>query len=245
MSRRIATESIPRLKPGCEYCSLSKLCLPLAVSEDELESLENVVHPSYNLNRGEHAFRQREPFRSCYAVRSGAIKTYILTDRGEEQITGFYLPGEIIGFDSMGADNYACSAKALERSSLCEFAFDKMESLAQQLPNLQHHLFQLMSNEIKNSQTLSVQLSKHTADERIAAMLLSLSSRFSRRRLSPTELTLPMARHDIANYLGLAVETVSRVMTRFHKSGLIEAQGRNVTLKDVEGLQALSIQGAQ
>lgn len=238
MGERISTVYASALKSGCQQCSLSNLCLPLAVSESEIERLEDIVQQGRAIDRGKHVFRQHDPFRSCFAVRSGAVKTYIISDSGEEQITGFYLPGEIIGLDSMSPDGYSCSAKALERSSFCEIPFSKMEELASRIPSLQHHFFQLMSQEIKNSQNLSLLLSKNSAEERIASLLLSLSSRFSRRRLSATQLTLPMPRHDIANYLGLAVETVSRVMTRFQRQGLLESHGREVHLKDIAGLQA-------
>ncbi|WP_165857127.1 fumarate/nitrate reduction transcriptional regulator Fnr [Marinobacter sp. JSM 1782161] len=245
MGERISTLRASALKSGCQHCSLSNLCLPLAVSDTEIERLEDIVQQGRAIDRGKHVFRQRDPFRSCFAVRSGAVKTYIISGSGEEQITGFYLPGEIIGLDSMTEDGYSCSAKALERSSLCEIPFDKMEELAARIPSLQHHFFQLMSREIKNGQNLSLLLSKNSAEERIASLLLSLSSRFSRRRLSATQLSLPMPRHDIANYLGLAVETVSRVMTRFHRQGLIESHGREVSLLDIAGIQAIAHGGAQ
>ncbi|MEQ5836846.1 fumarate/nitrate reduction transcriptional regulator Fnr [Marinobacter sp. NFXS9] len=245
MGERISTLRASALKTSCQECSLSNLCLPLAVSENEIERLEDVVQQGRTIDRGKHVFRQKDPFKACYAVRSGAVKTYIIADSGEEQITGFYLPGEIIGLDSMGPEGYSCSAKALERSSFCEIPFNRLEELATRIPSLQHHFFQLMSQEIKNSHNLSLLLSKNSAEERIATLLLSLSSRFSRRRLSATNLILPMPRHDIANYLGLAVETVSRVMTRFQRQGLIDSHGREVTLQDIDGLQAVAHGGCQ
>lgn len=240
MGHPIATTR-PQLKALCHQCSLSKLCLPLAVGEDDIERLEDIIKQGRSFSRGETIFKQSEKATSCFAVRSGAIKTTIINKSGEEQVTGFYLPGEIMGLDSISGNSYACSAYALERTSVCELPIDHMEVLARKLPTLQHHFFQLMSSEIQSSQQHAMLLSKNTAEERIASLLLSLSSRFERRRLSPTRFNLPMARNDIANYLGLAVETVSRVMTRFQNQGLINAKGREVELLDVESLQEVAL----
>lgn len=223
--------------PSCNQCSLSNVCLPIAVTHDDLYRLETVVKQGKIFDRGELVFHQCDPFKSCFAVQGGAIKTYFVSADGEKQVTGFYLPGEVIALDSVDTDHYSCSAEALERSSLCEIPLNRLEELAAQIPSLQHHFFQLMSHEIQNSQQMSMLLSRKTAEERLATFLLSLSSRFCRRRLSPTQFRLPMARNDIANYLGLAVETVSRVLTRFQKQELVSFQGRNCTLVDIDGLK--------
>lgn len=232
-------------KSSCQYCSLSNLCLPLALDHSNMRKLDEVVNRDRVFNRGEQVFAQSTPFRSCYAVKSGAIKTAVITESGEEQITGFFMPGDLVGLDSMSDDTHASSAKTLERTSVCEIPVDQLEKLAQLMPELQHHMFHLMSQEIRNSHQLSVLLSKNTAEERIAALLLSLSSRFQRRKLSPTHFNLPMARNDIANFLGLAVETVSRVFTRFQNQKLIRARGRDIELIDVEALQVMALGNPQ
>jgi len=239
MSEKIAvTESSPAkgLHQSCLQCSLSNLCIPIAVNKDEIDRLEDLIKQGKTINRGDHIFKEHSPFGSLFAVRSGAIKTYSVTEDGEEQVTGFYLPGEIIGLDSTNTNAYSCSAKALERSSVCEIPFEQLETLATKIPTLQHHFFSLMSKEIQGSRQLTMLLSKNTAEERIASLLLSLSSRFKLRKLSGVSFRLPMPRNDIGNYLGLAVETVSRVFTRFQKSGLISVQGREVVLEDMDTL---------
>lgn len=224
---------------NCHVCSLGNLCLPIAVNQSDIERLEDVIKQGKVIDRGEHIFQEHSPFRSCFAVRSGSFKTYIVTEDGEEQVTGFYLPGEIIGMDSTNTEAYSCSAKALEKSSVCEIPFTQFEDLATKIPTLQHHFFQLMSKEIRESRQLSMLLSKNTAEERIASLLISLAERFKRRKLSSTHFRLPMPRNDIGNYLGLAVETVSRVFTRFQKTGLISVQGREVTLNNPDELKAM------
>ncbi len=241
MTQEIRLRQAPSaFKASCHQCSLSNLCLPLALEDNDLDRLEDIVRQGRVFDRGEHIFDQSTPFRSCFAVRSGAVKTSIVTESGEEQVTGFYLPGELIGLDSMSDNHYACTARALERTNVCEFPVDKLEELTVKLPDLQHHLYYLMSQEIRNSHQLALLLSKNTAEERIAALLLSLSSRFQRRRLSGTRFRLPMPRNDIANFLGLAVETVSRVFTRFQQQGLIKARGREVELQDLDALQKIT-----
>lgn len=228
------------LKASCHQCSLSNLCLPLAIEENDLDRLEDIVQQNRIYSRGESVFDQSAPFRSCFAVKSGSLKTSIITENGEEQVTGFFMPGELVGLDSMSGEAYACTARALERTTVCEFPMDKLEELTIKLPELQHHMYHLMSQEIQNSHQLAMLLSKNTAEERIASLLLSLSSRFRRRRLSGTNFSLPMPRNDIANFLGLAVETVSRVFTRFQNQGIIRARGREVELLDMDALQAVT-----
>ncbi|UZE96903.1 fumarate/nitrate reduction transcriptional regulator Fnr [Alkalimarinus alittae] len=239
MSEKIAAidpQPTTGINQSCLQCSLSNLCIPIAVNKDEIDRLEDLIKQGKTINRGDHIFKEHSPFKSLFAVRSGAIKTYSVTEDGEEQVTGFYLPGEIIGLDSTNTDSYSCSAKALERASVCEIPFSQLETLASKIPTLQHHFFSLMSKEIQGSRQLTMLLSKNTAEERIASLLLSLSSRFKLRKLSGTSFRLPMPRNDIGNYLGLAVETVSRVFTRFQKSGLISVQGREVVLEDIDAL---------
>jgi|TARA_R110000851_G_scaffold81767_1_gene179429 CRP/FNR family transcriptional regulator len=221
------------------------LCLPLAVEESELDRLEDIMEQGRIFNRGEHIFDQSTPYRSCFAVRSGAVKTSIVSENGEEQVTGFFMPGELVGLDSMGSEHYACTARALERSSVCEFPVNRLEELTSKMPNLQHHMYNLMSQEIQGSHQLAMLLSKNTAEERVAALLLSLSSRFQRRRMSGTNFSLPMARSDIANFLGLAVETVSRVFTRFQNQCIINARGREIELLNVEALQMVTLEVAR
>ena len=239
MVQRITAKAQNAYKPSCNQCSLSGICLPIAVNPDDLYRLEAVVDQGRIFDRGERIFNQCDPFSSCFAVQGGAVKTYFVSKEGEKQVTGFYLPGEVIALDSVNNDHYSCSAEALERSRLCEIPLDRLQDLATRIPSLQRHFFQLMSHEIQDSQQMSVLLNRKTAEQRLATFLLSLSTRFCRRRLSSTQFRLPMARSDIANYLGLAVETVSRVLTRFQKQKLVSFHGRNCTLEDMDGLQEI------
>lgn len=223
-------------KVSCNDCSLSAICLPLAVNTRELDELDQIIRRSRPLKRGEHLFRAADQFESVFAVRSGAVKTYSLSEEGEEQVTGFYLPGEILGMDGISTAHHMSSAKALETASVCEIPFTRLEDLSSRIPALQHHFFQLMSREIQADHELHLLLSKKAAEDRVAALILSISTRHQRRGLSASRFRLPMSRYDIANYLGLAVETVSRIFTRFQHQGLIKTEGREVEILDRHGL---------
>lgn len=226
------TSMIFRGHTSCGDCSLSPICLPLAVSTEELDRLDAIIKRSRPLQRGEHLFTEKSPFQAIYAIRAGAIKAYTTTEKGEEQVTGFYLPGEVIGMDGIHTDTHSCSAVALETTSVCEVPFKELESLAVQIPSLQHHFFKLMSKEIQADQQQMLLLSKKTAEERVASLLLSLSARYKRRRLSEDRFRLPMSRGEIGNYLGLAVETVSRVFSRFQQMNMLAVEGREVRVLD-------------
>ncbi len=221
---------------SCNDCSLNPICLPVAVKAQELDELDSIIKRGRPLRKGEHLFRASDPFKSIYAVRSGTVKTYSVTEDGEEQVTGFYLPGEILGIDGIGSNVHTNSAKSLETAAVCEIPFDQMEKIASTIPSLQHHFFKLMSREIQADQQLIMLLSKKSAEERIGSLLLSISARHAKRGLSATSFRLPMSRNDIGNFLGLAVETVSRVFTRLQKQGIIAVEGKEVEILNNEGL---------
>jgi CRP/FNR family transcriptional regulator len=225
---------------SCSDCRLGNICLPLVLEADEVSRLEEIVRRGRPLRKAEHLYHESDEFVSVYAVRSGAVKTYKVTADGGEQVTGFYFPGEIFGMDGIGKNSYTCSAKALETSAVCEIPFHRLEDLASQLPSMQRHFFQLMSQEITNDQQLITLLSKNTAEERIASLLMSISFRNAQRKLSKTHFRLPMSRTDIGNFLGLTVETVSRVVSRFNKQGFITVENKEITLLDLPALKKLA-----
>jgi CRP/FNR family transcriptional regulator len=225
---------------NCSNCRLSSLCLPMALESDDVDKLDNIVQRGKPLQKGEHVYQEGGAFTAVYAVRSGAVKAYRVTDDGREQVTGFYFPGEILGMDGIAKNSHACSARALETAAVCEIPFSSLEELSARMPNLQRHFFQLMSREITEDQQLITLLSKNTAEERIAALMLSISSRNARRKLSSTRFRLPMSRIDIGNYLGLTVETVSRVFSRLQKLDILEVSNKEITISDIRGLQDIA-----
>jgi len=232
--------SIEQIKIACKDCSLSRLCLPLGLESGDIDKLDQIVKRNRPLHRGDHLFRQGDQFGSLYAVKTGSIKTYSPSEDGGEQVLGFHLPGELIGLDAIEENKHHCSAKVLETTAVCEIPFDRLESLSHHLPSLQHQLFRLLSREIGHDEDMLTLLGKRNAEERLAAFLVSLSERFQKRGFSALDYNLSMSRHEIGNYLGLAVETVSRLFTRFQEEGIIKAERRHIQLLNLNKLLTIS-----
>jgi len=225
---------------NCGQCRLSGLCLPLALEDHQIVELDTIIQRGRPLQKGAHLYREQEHFHAVYAVRSGSMKAYTTGSDGIEQVTGFYFPGEILGMDGISTNHHASSSVALETTSVCEIPFHLLGDLSLRLPSMQRHFFQLMSREIIEDQQLITLLSRKPADARIAALLLSISTRHARRSLSATRFRLPMSRRDMGNYLGLTVETVSRVFSRLQRQGVLDADKREIVLRDCLALQSIA-----
>ena len=221
---------------SCGQCGLNELCLPHALTDQEVEQVDSIVKRSKPLQRGEYLYNTGEEFSAIYAVRSGSIKVFTIDDEGEEQVIGFYLPGELLGLDAIDSKVHLSTAKSMETTSICEIPFDSIEDLSATIRNLQVHMYRLLSREIRVDQELQMLLAKKSAEERISAFLMNLSLRYQQRRLSSTHFRLPMARSDIGNYLGLAVETVSRTLTRLQTTGVLMVEGKEVEILDLNAL---------
>lgn len=227
-------------KTSCTNCRLNTICLPISLHIDDIDKLNAIIQRGKPLQKGEYLYRANQSFDSVYAIRSGAVKAVALSDNGEEQVTGFYLPGEVVGLDGLADNRYSNSVIALETASICEIPFGRLEELSLQIPNLQRHFFQLMSREITQDHQIITLLSKSSAEERIAALLLSISSRNSRRQLSASAFRLPMSRTDIGNYLGLTIETVSRIFSRLQKQGVIAVDKKEIHILDLDKLRDIA-----
>jgi CRP/FNR family transcriptional regulator len=208
--------------------------------ESEVEHLDSIVQRSRPLRKAEHLFSAGHNFECVYAVRSGSLKSYTISEDGIEQITGFHLPGEIVGLDAITSGTHPSFCKALETSAVCAIPFDKLQLLASELPALQNQLFKVMSKEIREDQELLMLLNKKAADERLAAFIINLSQRFGRRGLSSLKFRLTMTRSDIGNYLGLAVETVSRLLTKFQQNEYIAVQDKEIEILNITALSGLA-----
>lgn len=228
------------LKTACQSCNLHDLCLPLGLNMGDIGKLDEIIKRSRPLQKGEHLFNSGDNFSSIFAVRSGSIKTFSESEEGDEQITGLYLPGELLGLDAIHANEHPCSAIALETTSLCEIPFGSLETLSTEIPELHHQLFRIMSKEIAADQTLLMLMAQKSAEEKLAAFLVNLSSRLKQRNFSETEFNLSMSRKDIGNYLGLTIETISRTFSRFQSDGLLSTQRKYVNIHKLDGLKELA-----
>ncbi len=220
----------------CSTCAFSQACLAEGMDKRALMDLHVLVEHVGPLRQGEHVFRQGDAFGAIAAVRAGTVKTYLVDRDGREQVLGFHLPGEVIGLNAIDGETYPCNAVALDTVMLCRFSFPKISILATRLPGLQQHLFRLMSRDIGSASLLA---GDYTADQRMAAFLVGLSRRLAARGFSPDRFQLTMARTDIANYLRLAPETVSRVLKRMQDDRVLTVDRREVELLDRNRLETL------
>ena len=218
-------------EPHCNQCSLVSLCLPSELTEKELIQVDQIISHGRTLQPGEVLFRQGDPAVSVFSLRSGSLKSVAVTDKGQEQITAFHLPGEMAGLSASEGEKYPVTTIALDTSAVCEVSFARLDNLSAHLPSLRRHFLKLMSREIRDTQQMMLLLSKKTAEQRMATFLLDLSARYRTRGYSATSFRLSMSRHDIADYLGLAVETVSRVLTRFTQADLLTVDGKQIDFK--------------
>jgi len=230
---------LSRLRVACSSCSLRELCLPVGLSDEELDRLDRLVFVRRPFRRGDHLFRLGDRFQSLYAVRSGFFKTQVLMEDGREQVTGFQMAGDLLGLDGIGSELHSCDAVALENSEVCVLPFDRLQHLSRELEALQHHLHKVMSREIVREHGVMMLLGSMRAEERLAAFLLNLSHRLAARGYSAQEFILRMTREEIGSYLGLKLETVSRLLSRFQEEELISVQQRNVRIEDPAGLRRL------
>lgn len=219
---------------------MSTLCIPVALNSNELDQLDDIIERKKPIQKGELIFKSGDELKSLFAIRSGTIKSYTITEQGEEQITGFHLAGDVVGFDGISSNSHQSFAQALETSMVCEIPFTTLDDLSATMPKLRQQIMRLMSSEIMNDQDMILLLSKKSAEERLAAFISNLATRFGNRGFSQKEFRLTMTRTDIGNYLGLTVETISRILGRFQKSELIEVNGKYITIKSFDELKELA-----
>lgn len=231
--------SIRDLKTHCQSCSMRELCLPVGLTIAEMKRVDTLIVHRTKVKKHETLYRAGEPFHALYAIRIGSLKTTVIAEDGREHVAGYHILGEIIGFDGIGTDLHGADAVALEDTEVCVLPFTSIENLARSIPALQHTLHQLMSKEITRDQGKMLLLGSMRAEERLAVFLLNLADRYRRRGYSSTEYALRMTREEIGNYLGLKLETVSRLFSKFQGEGLIQVQGRAVKLLDSVALKRI------
>lgn len=224
----------------CQDCSISQLCIPYSLNETELDRLDTIIERKKPIQKGQEIFKAGEDMKCLYAIRSGTLKSYTITEQGDEQITAFHLAGDLVGFDGISSGSHPSFAQALETAMICEIPYDTLDELSTTMPKLRQQILRLMSAEIVGDQNMILLLSKKNAEERLASFINNLSVRYSARGFSPREFRLSMTRGDVGNYLGLTVETISRLLGRFQKSGMIAVKGKYITILNEEQLAELA-----
>ncbi len=225
---------------SCESCRFQRDCLMRPDSGKRFQGGRSSSVSGCVVRRGAHIFRMGDQFDSIYMVRSGAVKTYWLAANGDQQVTGFYLPGEVFGLCSISSKCYLSSAVALDTTGVCVLPYSQIQRLCLSSDEILARLMDRLSGRIRDSEQAFIALGHKSADERMAWFLMDLSRRQAQLGLLADEINLPMTRTDMGSYLMLAVETVSRVLTRLQGKGLIEVQRNRVQIKSADRLAQLA-----
>ena len=203
------------LRVACSNCNLRELCLPLGLSLKEIERLEELVSTRKRIKRGEALYRAGDKFEALYAIRLGFLKSAVMSSDGREQVTSFHMSGDIVGLDGLAGMVYSSDLIALEDTEVCLLPYQKLLEVNQSMHAMSLHFQRLLSMEIVRQNGVMLLLGSMHAEERLAAFILNLSQRFEQRGYSRSEFVLRMTRAEIGSYLGLKLETVSRVLSRF------------------------------
>lgn len=231
----------PRLLPlACSSCNLRQLCMPPGLAQADLDRLDQLVSTRRQVNRGRSLLRPGGRFDALYAVRTGFFKTTAPRNDGSQQVTGFQMAGEMLGLDGIASGRHVCNAVALEDAIVCVLPYDRLTSIAQQVPALQHHLYRTMGRDLVHHQDVMLMLGSMRAEARLAAFLLNLVQRMKQRGFSQTELLLRMSRADIGSYLGLTIETVSRTLGKLAAAGIVQVAQRHLVITNAQALDGVA-----
>lgn len=230
--------SLARLRRSCTECSIQQLCLPAGMNGEDIGRLDLVAQRRRPLAKGETLFRAGDPLRAVYVASEGSFKTVVVNSSGEEHVLGFHLQGELFGLDAVGTGQHRCEAVALVDSRVCELPFERLAEIATKLPSLQQQLLRVIGQSSNHDHDHVDLLVRRQASERIAMFVHGLSERYRRIGRPANDFHLPMSRDEIARYLGLVLETVSRGFSRLHEDGVIEVHGRRVRILDAGALVA-------
>lgn len=239
MTRAPERRSPPPAGVRCSECGLRAMCLPHGLDSRAREAFEQCIRRRRPLQRGEMLYVAGRPAHSLYAIRSGSLKTYAVNPDGEEFVQGFYLPGEVLGLEALAGDRHDHFAVALESTVYCEIPAGALGNLVARLLPLQHQLMRVVNRQLGESRRQSLIHSRRDARLRLATFLLEIARRRACRKQSSTCFRLSMDRRDIANYLGLTLETVSRGFSRLQREGLLESRGKAVRLLRPHSLAAI------
>lgn len=226
-------------KTSCGNCSMHALCLPMGLDSAEVDKLDKVIGRQRRLKRDETLYRRNDSFRNLYAIRFGHVKTYHVNAAGDSQITGFHMAGDLLGMNAISGTHH-CDAVALEDSEVCEIPYERLEALFAEVPALLRHFHRTMSQEIMREQNVMLLLGNMRAEQRFAVFLVNLASRYAMRGYASTSMQLRMSREEIGNYLGLTIESISRLLSRFKSQGLVQVDKREITLLDLARLKSLA-----
>ena len=236
---RPTLRDVSSTKALCSTCGVQNICLPLGLDAQAMRMFDQLISTRIRLRKGDKLFGAGDRFTALYAIRSGSCKTVLMTEDGRDQVSGYYMRGEIVGTDGIGTERHDCQAIVLEDTEVCVLPFARVAEMARTNCGFQHAVHRLMARELARERNVMLMLGTMRAEQRLASFLLDLSRRYQDRGYSSVEYVLRLTREEIGSYLGLKLETVSRLFSRFHLEGLVEVQGRTIKLLDRFALKQL------
>jgi len=232
----------PRVPPASNTVSFApdhpmrSMIVPRGLTATDLDRLNSITSSTRLVKDGTTLYRENDSFRSIYFIRAGSFKTVVRHRDGPLQVTGFYFFDDALGFEGISTMHHNCEAVALEDSSVRIVPFLQLELLCRDVKAIQEHVHRMMSSEIARESALMMLLGTMTAEQRLAAFLLNISIRFKARGYSPVEFNLRMSREEIGCYLGIKLETVSRMFSEFRRKRLVDTDGKQIHILDLAGL---------
>lgn len=220
----------------CLNCFKKSQCLIKRITFDDIQGLDNQLLRNKRYQYGDYIYRQGESCESVFFIKSGSAKSQISSDQGIDQVTGFHFSTEVLGLDALGYDKHVSSVMVLENSIVCAFSRQLVEKICLVSPDFQRDLIARLSREIAHEHQLLMLINKYTAEQRVAIFLLDLFIRMGYRGKSTIDINLSMSRADIANYLGLVPETISRAFSKFERLGIIEVKKKKLKVIDMNVL---------
>jgi CRP/FNR family transcriptional regulator len=224
---------------SCSSCAMSDICLPLGLDSKDIKKLEEIVTTTKVMHNGDNVVCQGDSFNKVYAIKSGMAKSYRFDHVGTDYIQNFHLAGELFGLDAIYPQKYGFTVEALDTTVLCEMNYDALKQLCATIPALQSQLLNLISRDLFTSHVNPIEHFDQTAEQKLSGFLHNLLIRFQARGHAHQELHLPMSRRDIANHLGLAPETISRLLKRFQQKGVLQIDNRTVKVLDSDKLESM------
>lgn len=225
---------------SCQSCGLQRVCFPTGLIKNDIERLDKIVDRKTPLKKNQHLYQIGDKFSSLFAIRAGVIKLYSFSDSGEEVIHGFYLPGDVLGVDALASKVHMLNAIAVDTVSVCALPFDQLSDLSLKVPVLNQQIMHVMSKEVNEGRVHSEMLIKRNADQRVAQFIWNMAERYRQRGYVYDEFRLNVLHRDVAVYLGLTPETVSRILAKFHADNIVTWKKKEVHIHNERLLSELA-----
>ncbi len=225
---------------SCQNCGLQKVCFSTGLTQEDTDRLDSIVERKAPLKKNQHLFMTGDKFTALYVIRAGVIKLYSFSGNGEEIIHGFYLSGDVIGIDALQSDVHAFNAIAIDTVSVCNFPYAQLCDLSMQIKTLNHKIFSAMSKEVNECRLHSELLTKRNADQRVTKFIWHMVERHAGRGYASDEFRLGILHRDVALYLGLTPETVSRILAKLHADNVVTWKKKELIIHNVKMLQSLA-----